>query len=60
VLVRCVRHDDHKFDYIDNLVVGKHISADRIRYISKESKNLDETEITGLDDEGLFGVCKGS
>ena len=49
VLTSYVRHDDHKFDYIDNKAVRKHIFADKIRYIGKESNNLDETLIFGID-----------
>jgi hypothetical protein len=51
VLTQYVRHDDHKFDYIDNIAVRKHIIADRIRYIGKESNNLDETQIRGVEDD---------
>ena len=42
VMVSYVRHDDHKFDYIDCFAQRKHITIDRIRYIGKESNNLDE------------------
>jgi hypothetical protein len=44
-------HDDHKFDYIDNIAVRKHLIADSIRYIGKESNNLDEPEVIGLNKE---------
>ncbi|MBD6956391.1 MAG: hypothetical protein F9Y92_07145 [Thermoplasmatales archaeon] len=52
VLTSYVRHNDNKFDY-DNEGIAhrKHIIADRIRYIGKETNNLDEVEITGLDGE---------
>jgi hypothetical protein len=52
VLTSYVRHNDNKFDY-DNEGIAhrKHIIADRIRYIDKETNNLDEVEITGLDGE---------
>ncbi|MGC8692183.1 MAG: hypothetical protein ACP5RZ_04100, partial [Thermoplasmata archaeon] len=52
VLTQYVRHDDHKFDY-DNEGIAhrKHIIADRIRYIGKETNNLDETQITGVEDD---------
>jgi hypothetical protein len=49
ILTSYVRHDDHKFDYIDNKAVRKHIFADKIRYIGKESNNLDETLVFGID-----------
>ena len=43
-------HNDNKF-YYDNEGIAnrKHIIADRIRYIGKETNNLDETQITGID-----------
>ena len=39
-----------KFDY-DNegIAQRKHVIADRIRYIGKETNNLDESQITGID-----------
>jgi hypothetical protein len=50
VLTQYVRHTDNKFDY-DNegIAQRKHIIADRIRYIGKETNNLDESQITGID-----------
>ena len=50
VLTQYVRHTDNKFDY-DNEGIAhrKHIIADKIRYIGKETNNLDETQITGID-----------
>jgi hypothetical protein len=61
VLTQYVRHDDHKFDY-DNEGIAhrKHIIADRIRYIGKETNNLDEVEITGLDGEDYLEYTKGN
>ena len=49
VLTQYVRHSDNKFDY-DNEGIAhrKHIIADQIRYISKESNNLDDN-LTGLE-----------
>ena len=49
-LVKYVIHNDNKFDY-DNEGIAhrKHIINDRIRYIGKESNNL-EDNLTGLDD----------
>ena len=51
VLTQYVRHNDNKFDY-DNegKAHRKHIIADRIRYIGKETNNLDETQITGIEE----------
>jgi len=51
VLTSYVRHNDNKFDY-DNEGIAhrKHIIANRIRYIGKETNNIDETNITGLND----------
>ncbi|MGP6220499.1 hypothetical protein [Caldiplasma sukawensis] len=52
VLTQYVRHDDHKFNY-DNEGIAhkKHILANRIRYIGKETNNLDETQITGIEED---------
>jgi len=49
-LTSYIRHDDHKFDY-DNEGIAhrKHIIADRIKYIGKESNNLDESQVIGID-----------
>ena len=51
ILTQYVRHDDHKFDYVDGIAHRKHVIADRIRYIGKESNNLDESQITGIEEE---------
>ncbi|MGP6207903.1 hypothetical protein ACNF42_07760 [Cuniculiplasma sp. SKW3] len=52
VLTQYVRHDDHKFDYDDEGIAHrKHIVADRIRYIGKETNNLDETQIIGIEED---------
>ncbi|MCL4339956.1 MAG: hypothetical protein M1388_02350 [Thaumarchaeota archaeon] len=51
VLTQYVRHNDSKFDYIDGIAHRKHIVADRIRYIGKETNNLDETQITGIEED---------
>jgi len=50
VLTQYVRHNDNKFDY-DNQGIAhrKHIVVNRIRYIGKESNNL-EDNLTGLED----------
>ncbi|WP_393972113.1 hypothetical protein OXIME_000720 [Oxyplasma meridianum] len=54
VLTEYVRHNDGKFDYINGIAQRKHITVDRIRYIGKESNNLDETEIFGIDDNSYI------
>ena len=54
ILTSYVRHDYHKFDYIDNKAVRKHIFADKIRYIGKESNNLDESQVMGIKDNSYL------
>ena len=51
VLTQYVRHNDNKFD-CDNegIAQRKHIIADRIRCIGKETNNIDETQITGIEE----------
>ena len=50
VLTKYVIHNDNKFDYNnEGIAHRKHIINDRIRYIGKESNNL-EDNLTGLDD----------
>jgi len=50
VLTQYVRHSDNKFDYDhEGIAQRKHIINDRIRYIGKESNNL-EDNLNGLDD----------
>jgi hypothetical protein len=43
VLTQYVRHSDNKFDY-DNQGIAhrKHINANQIRYIGKESNNIED------------------
>jgi len=55
VLTQYVRHNDNKLDY-DNEGIAhkKHIIADRIRYIGKESNNIDEASIFGIDDDSYL------
>jgi hypothetical protein len=48
VLTVYTRHNDNKFDYIGHVAHRKHIIADRIRFIGKESNNLDEN-LTGIE-----------
>ena len=54
VLTQYVRHNDNKFDYVDGIAHRQHIIADRIRYIGKETNNLDETNITGLNEDSYL------
>jgi hypothetical protein len=55
VLTQYVRHNDNKFDYdSEGIAHRKHIIVDRIRYIGKESNNLDETSVLGVDDQSYL------
>jgi hypothetical protein len=54
VLIRYVRHNDHKFDYVEGIAQRKHIVVDRIRYIGKESNNIDESMVFGLDEDSYL------
>ena len=54
MLIQYIRHNDNKFDYIDGIAERKHIIVDRIRYIGKESNNLDESMVLGLDDDSYL------
>ena len=58
ILTKYVRHNDNKFDY-DNEGIAhrKHIIADRIRYIGKESNNL-EDNLTGIEDPDYLEYTK--
>jgi len=55
VLTQYVRHSNNKFDY-DNEGIAhrKHIIVDKIRYIGKESNNLDEASVLGIDDQSYL------
>ena len=55
MLIQYIRHNDNKFDY-DNEGIAhrKHINADRIRYIGKESNNLDEVSVLGIDEDSYL------
>jgi hypothetical protein len=49
VLTSYVRHNDNKFDYNDRgIAERKHIIINRIRYIGKESNNI-EDNLTGVE-----------
>ncbi|MEM4056967.1 MAG: hypothetical protein QW578_08020 [Thermoplasmatales archaeon] len=54
ILTQYIRHNDKKFDYIDGIAQRKHITVDRIRYIGKESNNLEETMIIGIDKDSYI------
>ena len=55
MLIQYIRHSYNKFDY-DNegIAQRKHVIADRIRYVGKETKNLDETRITGIEEDNYL------
>ena len=59
VLTAYVRHDDHKFDY-DNEGIAhrKHVIADKIRYIGKETNNLDNVSVSGAKEEDYLEYTK--
>jgi len=45
-LKQYIRHNDNKFDYNNEWIERrKHIKAERIRYIGKESNNLEDNLI---------------
>ena len=49
-MTQYVRHNDNKFDYdSEGIAHRKNIIADRIRYIGKESNNIDEASVLGID-----------
>jgi len=46
-----VRHNNNKFDYDkEGIAHRKHIVVNRIRYIGKESNNIDEASVLGIDE----------
>ena len=52
VLTQYVRHNDNKFDYDNNGIAHrKHVVADGIRFIGKETNNIDEKQITGIEED---------
>jgi len=58
ILTKYVRHNDNKFDYDhEGIAQRKHIINDRIRYIGKESNNL-EDNLNGLDDPDYLEYIK--
>ena len=51
VLTQYMRHNDNKFDYDkEGIAHRKQINAHRIRYIGKESNNIEEASVFGIDD----------
>jgi hypothetical protein len=55
VLTQYVRHNDNKFDYDkEGIAHRKQINVDRIRYIGKESNNIDEASVLGIDDNSYL------
>ena len=54
MLIQYIWHSDKKFDYIDGIAERKHIIVDRIRYIGKESNNLDESMVLGVDKDSYL------
>ena len=50
-----MRHNDNKLDY-DNEGIAhkKQINADRIIYIGKESNNIYEASVLGIDDDSYL------
>jgi len=58
VLTKYVRHDDNKFDYDkEGIAHRKHIIVNRIRYIGKESNNL-EDNLTGIEEPDYLEYTK--
>jgi len=57
-LTAYVRHCDNKFDYDDEGIAHrKHIVVNRIRYIGKESNNLDNN-LAGIEDPDYLEYTK--
>ena len=55
VPIRYVRHSDNKFEYDDKGIANrKHIIVDRIRYIDKESNDLDEVSVLGIGEDSYL------
>ena len=49
VLIKYIRHTDNKFDYDNEGIAHReHVIADGIRYIGKETNNIDETQTQEL------------
>jgi len=55
VFTKYVIHNDNKFNYNnEGIAHRKHIIVNRIRYIGKESNNLDEASVLGIDDQSYL------
>ena len=54
VLIQYIRHNDNKFEYVNGIAHRKHIIAYRIRYIGKESNNLDKVSVLGTDEDSYL------
>ena len=60
VLIQYIRHSDDKFDYIDGIAERKHIVMDKVRYIGKESNNLDEVNTFGVQNDSVIEYSDNS
>ena len=50
-----MRHNDKKFDYNnEGIAHRKHVVVNRIRYIGKESNNIDESYVFGIDNDSYL------
>lgn len=47
MLADYVRHNDHKYLYINGFAIRKHITVDKIRYTGKETSNVEIVSKTG-------------
>ena len=57
-MTQFVRHSDNKFDYHNQGIAHrKHIVVNRIRYIGKESNNL-EDNLTGIEEPDYLEYTK--
>ena len=55
ILISYIIHNDKKFDYDgEGIAHRKHIVIDRIRYIGKESNNLEETSHLGIGEDSYL------
>ena len=54
-----MRLNNNTFDYIDGIAHSKHNIGDRVRYIWKGTNNLDETIVTGIDEDSYREYAMG-
>jgi len=47
-------HDDGKFDCVNGIARRKHIIVDNVRYLRKESNNLDKVMTIGIENGTLL------